>query len=91
MENKGKTIKPPVEEHEAIDRTRTFKKPLDSLGARQERIEMVKGLVLESEKLCYGEKKKNSIKMPGEEEPSDSSLTHDEIRQWVAKYHISWQ
>lgn len=81
MENKGKKqpIKTPKEE-ELTERVRTFRKPLDSLGLRQERIEMVKGLVLEPEKLCYGEKKKNSIKLPGEEEPSDSSLTHDEIR-----------
>ena len=41
---------------------------------------MVKGLVLEPEKPIYQELKKNSVKLPGEEEPSDSSLTHDEIR-----------
>jgi len=63
---------------------------LDSLGKRQERIDMVKGLTMEPEKFDEIEQKKNSVKMPGDEEPNDSSLTHDEIRQWVAKYHITW-
>jgi hypothetical protein len=51
---------------------------------------MVKGLTMEPEKIDDIEQKKNSVKMPGDEEPNDSSLTHDEIRQWVAKYHITW-
>lgn len=51
---------------------------------------MVKGLTMEPEKFDDIEQKKNSVKLPGDEEPSDSSLTHDEIRQWVAKYHITW-
>lgn len=63
---------------------------MDSLGARNDRIEMVKGLTMQPENFNDIDKKKNSVKMPGEEEPSDSSLTHDEIRQWVAKYHITW-
>jgi len=45
---------------------------------------------MEPEKLDDIEQKKNSVKLPGDEEPTDSSLTHDEIRQWVAKYHITW-
>ena len=81
MENRGKkeTKKPECKEEPAT-RIRVFKKPLDSLGARKERIEMVKGLTMELEKTQDIEKKKNSIKMPGDEEPTDSSLTHDEIR-----------
>ena len=76
---KKETKKPECKEEPAT-RIRVFKKPLDSLGARKERIEMVKGLTMELEKTQDIEKKKNSIKMPGDEEPTDSSLTHDEIR-----------
>ena len=81
MENRGKKeTKKPEKKEEPENRIRIFKKPLDSLGARKERIEMVKGLTMELEKTQDIEKKKNSIKMPGDEEPTDSSLTHDEIR-----------
>lgn len=84
MENKNKkdtNKKVPFEEPKKEERIRIFKKPLDSLGARRERIEMVKGLVLEPEKKNADlDTKKNSIKLPGDEEPTDSSLTHDEIR-----------
>ena len=48
MENRGKkdlSSKKPEDEQ----RIRIFKKPLDSLGARKERIDMVKGLVLEND------------------------------------------
>jgi hypothetical protein len=40
---------------------------LDSLGARKERIEMVKGLVLDNEQPLIIEKKKNSKMMSIEE------------------------
>jgi len=92
MENRGKkeNFNKKLDKTDDESRIRIFKKPLDSLGARKERIDMVKGLVMEPEKLDDIEKKKNSVKLPGDEEISDSSLTHDEIRQWVAKYHITW-
>lgn len=31
------------------------------------------------------------MKLPGEEEPTESTMTHDEIRQWHSQYNISWQ
>lgn len=54
------------------------------LAVRKERLEMVKGLNVnhdESIKNVKKEKKKD-IKLPGEEEATESTMTHDEIRQW---------
>lgn len=87
LENKGQ---PEIlkKEEKAQDRLRKFKKPLNLLAVRKERLDMVKGLTSNEEKTKKAKAKGN--KLPGDDEPSESTMTHDEIRQWHNQYHISW-
>ena len=92
LESKGKPQaieQKPKEE----SRVRKFKKPLDLLAVRKERLEMVKGLNGKDNGYDQNSKneKKKASKLPGEEEATESTMTHDEIRQWHDQYHISWQ
>ena len=92
LESKGKpqTIEQKPKEE---SRVRKFKKPLNLLAVRKERLEMVKGLNGKDSGYDQNSKneKKKASKLPGEEEATESTMTHDEIRQWHDQYHISWQ
>lgn len=80
---------------EEKERHRKFKKPLDSLASRKERIEMVKGLAPPSEALgIYPQDNKgDGDKKPvfPQAEELDSTLTHKEIQDFSERYHITWQ
>ena len=75
-------------------RTKKYKKPLDTLAARQERIKMVKGLQqpiegsLENMASKAGEEKKVQLPQP---EELESTLTHKEIEELSQKFGLTWQ
>ena len=78
-------------------RTRKFKKPLNTMASRRERIEMVKGLAYQmAEGAAAGAQGKDAERAKKNfmavEEETDSKLTHEEIEECAKRYNLtSWQ
>ena len=74
-----------------VARSRKFKKALNSLGARQERIEMVRGLALNAADnvKIVGKEGKKINNGPGEE--TESTMTHKEIDDFATRFNLTWQ
>lgn len=86
LENKKfEQPKPKIEEKV---RTRKFKKPLNTHGARMERIEMVRGLNINNASYRLKEPAKKPLPVP---EDLESTMTHAEIEEFSSRFSISWQ
>lgn len=80
------------ESEDGKERTRKFKKPMDTLGQRNQRIGMVKGMNSIEQGIVNQKKADKAIKSVfQQQEDTDSSLTHKEIEEIAQKFNLTWQ
>ena len=97
LEGKAGALITEISEEEAVlieeTRTRKYKKALDTLGARQDRIKMVQGLKrpLEKQNDQPTQKTGEPAKPTPVVEELESTLTHQEIEGYSAKYGLRWR
>ena len=83
---------PSLSYKDILVRTRKFKKPMDSLKQRNQRIDMVVGMQqLEQGVINKKKEEKPAKSVFAQEVETDSSLTHKEIEEIAQKYNLSWR
>ena len=92
IEQRHNMLEPLKDYPSDVQRARKFRKPMDTLKLRQERIDMVKGMnQIENGVVSKKEKDKPVKSVFAQQEETESSLTHKEMEEISQKYNLTWQ